>query len=754
MRNLPVFCLVRLSIGMGDSMTKEKISLSIILIVVCLIATGCGKESPAPDAGGQKDVDERPQLHWHVSHSPLSEQYEGATMADGKIYAYRYVEGGADVSVFAADTVEQTASYGIPDVTEVMSISASDSGQICLWGSTENGNALWQVSPDGDIRTLEDIEVEDLGLYAELKNFYADSNGLYYIWYTMHVPCAEVYEDGEENVYTALDRIYVKDQQMNTILYEQVPDSYSNRLLSMAFDEEGIPVMLAKDRDGYYVQRMRTAVGEEYEPRRLEMGESVDLERSGRFAHTKEGLLYVQEGALYLYHLSDFRNEKLLELAGVGIQEEDIIYLGMDGSTIEVIDNYRGLGHSEYSVIAEGESPKTQLTLGVTMLQPEMRRVIASFNRYQDEVTIEPIVYVEGWDYDAGYGKLMLDVIQGKAPDLIAIYDENLARNGTYSDLYAFMQEDAEMKKEDFVSNVLRVYEVNGRLHTIAPSFLVHTMWGAGSTVNGRKGIDAAEMMRLLQSKGGDVNSIDGFSADENVLTTLCGLNMDQFIDWSEGTCDFTGNEFQQIIDFTKEYEGKPYESLYRALRNGDVLLTLGVVTSVEDYRLASELYGENVQFIGYPTGRGNGSAAQFIGDLTINSKSEHQKEAWEFVKYYVQNGYGGTGFPIVQERFDAVLEESLHETMVPDEGGKSSKVAKTGYTERDVISIHVFKCEPEDVEAIRALVNDVSDKFQYHTEIQKIIDEEVPFYFNGQKGIEEVCKTIQNRVQLYLDEK
>lgn len=736
-------------------MTKEKISLSIILIVICLIATGCGKKSPASDADGLKDMGKKPQLHWHVSHSPLSEQYEGATMADGKIYAYRYVEGGVDVSVFAADTVEQTASYGIPDVTEVMSISVNDSEQVFLWGSTENGNALWQVSANGDIRTLEDIEVEDLGLYAELKNFYADSNGLYYMWYTMHVPCAEVYEDGEEDVYTALDRIYVKDQQMNTILYEQVPDSYFNKLLSMAFDEEGIPVMLARDEDGYYVQRMRTAVGEGYEPRRLETGESVNLERSGRFAHTKEGLLYVQEGALYLYHLSDFRNEKLLELAGVGIQEEDVIYLGMDGSTIEVIDNYRGLGHSEYSVIAEGESPKTQLTLGVTTLQPEMRRAITSFNRYQNEVTIEPIVYVEGWDYGAGYGKLMLDVVQGKAPDLITIYDENLARNGTYSDLYAFMQEDAEMKKEDFVSNILRVYEVNGRLHTIAPSFLVHTMWGADSTVNGRKGIDAAEMIRLLQNKGGDINSIDGFSADENVLTTLCGLNMDQFIDWSEGTCDFTGSGFQQVIDFVKEYEGKPYESLYRALRNGDVLLTLGVMTSVEDYRLASELYGENVQFIGYPTGSGNGSAAQFTGDsLAISSKSEHQKQAWEFVKYYVQNGYSGTGFPIVQERFDAVLEESLHETLVPDEGGKSSKVAKTGYTERDVISIHVFKCEPEDVEAIRALVNDVSDKFQYHTEVQKIIDEEVPFYFNGQKGIEEVCKTIQNRVQLYLDEK
>ena len=62
-------------------------------------------------------------------------------------------------------------------------------------------------------------------------------------------------------------------------------------------------------------------------------------------------------------------------------------------------------------------------------------------------------------------------------------------------------------------------------------------------------------------------------------------------------------------------------------------------------------------------------------------------------------------------------------------------------------------KCEQDDAEAIRALVNNISDKFQYHTEIQKIIDEEVSAYFQGEKEIQEVCEIIQNRVQLYLDE-
>ena len=207
------------------------------------------------------------------------------------------------------------------------------------------------------------------------------------------------------------------------------------------------------------------------------------------------------------------------------------------------------------------------------------------------------------------------------------------------------------------------------------------------------------------------------------------------------------------MIDFAKEYKRETHDSLYNEIQNGDILLTIGLITSVEDYRLQSELYGENVQFIGYPTESGSGSAVLFSGDqLAINSGSEYQKEAWEFVKYFMQNGYHKSGFPVLKEQFEIVLKESLNEVLT-NENGELSKVAKRSYREKDVINIHVFKCERDDVEAIRALVNNISDKFQYHTEIQKIIDEEVTAYFQGEKEIQEVCVIIQNRVQLYLDE-
>ncbi|MCM1215539.1 MAG: extracellular solute-binding protein [Lachnospiraceae bacterium] len=752
-------------------MKKNKTTLSIILFLTFLFMAGCGKEnadqtSDIPQSSNMQqniaqDVEHgtNEMTHWNASHFPMPEQYETATVAGSSIYACGYGEKGVTVSVFSTDSMEQTESHTIPEATEVKNISVSASEEIYLFGSTGDSDTLWKINRDGSSGTIEEIEIEDVGLWPSLKNFYADSSGLYYLWYEMSVPCAEVYEDGEEDVYTRLDRIYVKDAQMKTIVYEQIPDSNHNKLISLIFDEDGIPMLLAKDEDGYYIRRARTTDGEPYEPSRLETDGNTfyNLENTRMLAYTQDGLLYTLDGSLHLYHTSDSRDEKLLNLAGAGIREEDIIYLGMRNDRIEIIDNHKRSQPSEYTSIEQGESRKTLLTLGIMTLQPEMMEIVASFNRYQNKVTVEPIIYVNDLDYDRGYEKLTLDVIQGKAPDLIDVSGleyESLANAGAFADLYPLMQQDDELNAESLISSILKIYEIEGHLYTIAPAFRVYTMWGAGSMINGRKGINVEEMVQMLQDNGGDINSIYGFSADEDVLTTLCTFNMDKFINWDDGTCDFTGKEFQQTLHFAREYQGKYYESLYHCIQNHDILLTLGLINSVEDYRIESELYGENIQFIGCPTENGNGSAAFFAGgEIAINSGGAHQEEAWEFVKYLLRNGYNHTGFPLLKEQFEQILTESMIETSVTEDG-VSSKYVKASYREANVIDIYVYKCEPEDVKTVRELIDSVSNKFRYNVQIQNIISEETGAYFNNQKSMEEVCAIIQSRVQLYLDEK
>lgn len=147
-------------------------------------------------------------------------------------------------------------------------------------------------------------------------------------------------------------------------------------------------------------------------------------------------------------------------------------------------------------------------------------------------------------------------------------------------------------------------------------------------------------------------------------------------------------------------YDGKIYAYRYREGGISISVFSTDKVEQIESYDIPDvlEVYGENVQFIGYPTESGSGSAVLFSGDqLAINSGSEYQKEAWEFVKYFMQNGYHKSGSPVLKKQFDIVLKESLNEVLT-NENGELSKVAKKSYREKDVINPHVFKCEQDDV--------------------------------------------------------
>lgn len=158
-------------------------------------------------------------------------------------------------------------------------------------------------------------------------------------------------------------------------------------------------------------------------------------------------------------------------------------------------------------------------------------------------------------------------------------------------------------------------------------------------------------------------------------------------------------------------------------------------------------------KFIGFPTMEGTGTVAGFLGSaLAVNAKSRYAQESWEYIKYYLLHGYDDRGFPILQEQFEEVLRMSMDENQI-EENGQSYKVAKKSYTERDVVSIQIFKAEQKDVDMIKQLVERVTGKFQYYNTIQNIIDEEAEYYFSGHKDRQAVAEVIRNRVGVYLQE-
>lgn len=737
----------------------KKIFVHFLIMLFIFTLSACGREDDIPESSNILEAaDEKTEeAVWTDRHIELGYRFEKAIMKEGIIYGC-YVDGeGIHVVSQDAQTGAVLRETKIENAESVGSITVDGQQNIYILGSADDDGVFWKIDSAGQLAVLEDFVFEDLEntMRCSLNSIAVDESGYFYIWCKLDLPLREFIEDAEDDIYTEADRIYVKDSQFNTIFYEQMRNSGGSRLLDFSLGEKAVPTILAEDPEGMYLQELDIRQKKASSKKRI--NNTVSVGEYGNVTATEDGFLFCQGSVLYQYLTENEETEKILKLSDYGVYPQDILYLGMDYGKIEIIDNYMGSSDSEYTFLQVGKSDKVQLTLGTVQTVQELEKAVTRFNRLHENICVKTIDYYdENAGFEAGLEKLKMDIVRGEAPDILEtsmIDCDMLAKKGAFADLYQYIDQDKEIDREHLIRKILQIYELDGHLYHIAPGFQIYSMWGSDSVIKGQYGVTLKELIQILKNQNKDINAIYGFSADEPVLKTLCAIGMDEFVNWENNVCDFEGENFRTVLEFAKEYSGKyTGESLSKGIQNGDILLTVGIISSVADYQIQSKLYGTPVSFIGYPDSEGTGTAVGFTGcQFAINAKSREQAAAWEFVKYYLANGYQDWGFPIMKELYETVMDQAAEPLYISDSEGEF-RLAHEVYMDADS-HFEVYEAAQEDIDAIENLIERAGTKFEYHTEIQKIIDEEAAYYFEGQKDLDEVTKLIQNRVELYLME-
>ena len=752
----------------------------IALILAVIMLTGCGSTDNYTDnsenvafggmeqPGGAGDSEETGNS-WRASHTAMGNRYDSVAVSGDIIYGCRQENGQTVIEYLDRENFAVVKSIPLTGNIYIQTIVADGQGNMYLCGSQDGSVVLWSLDSDGNLQALEDFWLEDMENAGNItpRGILTDDKGYIYVWYYMDLPAAEVMEDSEEyeedekDVHMFVDRIYIMDSQFNTLFYEQIRDAMGMRLLSFQAGGEADPLLVVQDEEGIYAQTINVAQKTLGEQVRQENSTGTDTMASmSEMKHVtamEGGFLFCLGDTLYQYRYDDQKPEKLLNLSDFGIYASDILYLGKNGDAVEIIDNHRKAGRSELTCIEQGQNEKTVLTLGVVLLTQELASVVTEFNRYNQDLQVQVVDYRDDSDsYELGVDRLKLDIVTGKAPDILSVSAmdyELFVDKGILADLYGFMEEDTELDRDMLIPSVVKAYETDGHLYCLAPGFQLYSMWGLKSVTGGRTGVTMEELMQILKEHGQDINAIYGFSADESALRTLCTFGMDEFVDWENGTCEFDGEYFKSVLTFVKEYKGTWPKSI-EDVREGRKLMTIGIIFNVASYQIEKEIYGGELGFIGCPTASGSGTAVSFRGDnLSVNARSDKQQEAWQFVKYYLMNGYeDGQGLPVLKEEFDRSLERAMEDDYLIDEFGNSYRMQKgSWYVGSDGIS--VYAATQEDVDAVRALVETAQNRYDYHTVLLNIIEEEAAAYFAGQKSVDDVAKIIQSKASLYLQE-
>lgn len=481
----------------------------------------------------------------------------------------------------------------------------------------------------------------------------------------------------------------------------------------------------------------------------------------GVLAAGGENELLISSGnVLYRYDMEKQRTEELLAWLDCDINHQYLAGLaGMeDGRLFAVTHDYTAeAGLQDETVFltrmpASEVIPKVILTYGTIWLDQEMRGQILQFNKRSTDCRIEVKEYDTG-DWAEDVRRLNTDIIAGNGPDLIDLSDLDArvyGESGVLADLYPFLDEDEELAREDFVPNILRELEQEGKLYGIAPSFHILTLMGSTLDLGQRTGWTVEEAQTILAACPEGMELLDGTVSREQMLDLLIRHDPDAYIDWEAGTCSFDSDEFACLLEFAAAYppagtiDFDEMEGVYTRVSQGKQLVIEMQLGRVTDYQSYAAMFDGPVACVGYPACDGNGSRLEFGRLLGISAKSEHQNEAWSFLHMLLTEEFQQRvryDFPVREDVLRQVFDTAMEEKEF------YSSQSWEDFTWQEVPATE------EEIQQIRRLVDTAKTDSVSDDTVTAIIEEEAAAYFHGQRTARETARIIQSRVQLYVGE-
>ena len=507
-------------------------------------------------------------------------------------------------------------------------------------------------------------------------------------------------------------------------------------------------------------------------------------------------LCYGAGDGFYRLDMAAGETEKLFDWAACDVahSESDSVCVLEDGRVVTTACRESAEGvRSELVVLAPTAvsevAERKVLQLAVMNLYPFTSEMISRFNRSQSEYRIEVTDYAQFNDYtsadpadwNAGLTRLQTELIAGKVPDLIDISllpVSRLGEKGLLTDLLPYIDSDPELGRDKLNMHVLEAFEQQGKLYQTVSNYYVMTTLGLSGAVGEHIGWSMGEFsgaMRRLQEQDSASTVFDVYTTRDDALTFLLYLQMEDYVDWSEGSCRFDSEAFKQLLSFVRSFP-TAYDwgaDVTAAELDPDLRMLAGQqlmkqcnLTCFEDVQAnTAGLGGAPCTFVGYPTESGVGSMFAQVGNaLAISAACPEKEAAWTFVRQFFLPAYqeqlmGGV-FPTNLAVYEQMKTEAQSTSYQRNPDGSYALDAEGQRIEAERGSTYVAGTEvklraatAEEIALVEEIIAATDHVLSTDDSLKEILLSGAAPYFADQRSLDETVRQIQSRAAIYVSE-
>lgn len=414
-----------------------------------------------------------------------------------------------------------------------------------------------------------------------------------------------------------------------------------------------------------------------------------------------------------------------------------------DGS-VELLWKYTDSGRGLLQTLRYEKTEKAMLRLRCLQVSSWMAQCITEFNRTNAEyfVVLEQPAgsavredFAERTDMEFGAGK-GADLILGQASRNFSA----MVEKGAFLDLAPWLERSG-IAAEDYFPIAFAREEGKDVIYGVRPSITVTAYWVSSEVLEepeGKEINDIVDALNAYPEKG----SFEWFPPRAILMFFLQGSgDFWGMVDYEERTCDFDTELFAGILDTAKRYSEQ-------ASMDSPAVVGFRQVSPLGAFESRRKLEGQGKAALGGILDDGVYPVSLSDELLAVNADSAHLEGCREFVSFLLQEEAQRKMQSLSQAFLPAhrgVFEERQRHEL--EWSGRSEPVT-------DTIFVSHGECTEEDAAEQLELMENLRSLPMNTKYMQNIIWDEAKEYLNGVMPMDAVIEHINNRVQLYLNEK